>query len=225
MKTNQEYKNAALAALKGNWAPAVLMTVLLFIIIGVTVTPQVMWPYFLDLTDPSVFPLLLGISGVTTIVYILLYFPLTYIGYYNSCRLLYENGDDQMITNFFKLTFKNYWHNVWVCFLMTLKVALWAVLFIIPGIYKALQYSMTPYIAVEHPELSAKEAIAMSRRMTKGHIWDLFLLGLSFIGWILLGFFTLGIGYYWLLPYMYTTYAAFYGDLKAEYLVGESSGA
>ncbi len=222
MRTNQDYKNAALAALKGNWAPAVLMTVLLFIIIGMAVAPQYAAMFSLDMTSASAMSTMLGISGGSTILYILLYYPLLYIGYYNSTRLLYENGDDQMISNFFKLTFKNYWHNVWVIFLMMIKVFLWTLLFIIPGIYKALQYSMTPYIAVEHPELSASEAIAMSRQMTKGHILDLFLLGLSFIGWILLGIVTLGIGYYWLLPYMYTTFAAFYGDLKAEYLVGES---
>ena len=105
---------------------------------------------------------------------------------------------------------------------MMLKIALWTLLFIIPGIYKAIQYSMVPYIAVEHPELSASETIAMSRRMTNGHIFDLFLLGLSFIGWILLAMVTLGIGYYWVMPYMYTTYAAYYGDLKAEYFVGNS---
>ena len=221
MRTNQDYKNAALAALKGNWAPAVLMTVLLFIIIGIAVSPQYAAMFALDPTSPSTLTAMLGISGGTSLLYILIYFPF-YIGYYNSTRLLYENGDDQMISNFFKLTFKNYWHNVWVIFLMRIKVFLWTLLFIIPGIYKALQYSMTPYIAVEHPELSAKEAIAMSRQMTKGHVFDLFLLGLSFIGWIILGFFTLGIGYYWLLPYMYTTFAAFYGDLKAEYVVGNS---
>ena len=81
---------------------------------------------------------------------------------------------------------------------------------------------MTPYIAVEHPELSALETIDMSRQMMKGHVWDLFLLGLSFIGWVFLALLTLGIGFFWLVPYMQTTFAAFYGDLKAEYLVGNT---
>jgi uncharacterized membrane protein len=58
--------------------------------------------------------------------------------------------------------------------------------------------------------------------MTKDHLFDIFWLGLSFIGWILLGVLTLFIGYLWLEPYMYTTFAAFYCDLKAEYLVGNT---
>ncbi|MBQ4189075.1 MAG: hypothetical protein II660_03715, partial [Bacteroidales bacterium] len=107
MRTNQDYKNAALAALKGNWAPAVLMTVLLFIIIGMAVAPQYAAMFSLDMTSASAMSTMLGISGGSTILYILLYYPLLYIGYYNSTRLLYENGDDQMISNFFKLTFKN----------------------------------------------------------------------------------------------------------------------
>ena len=222
MKTNQEYKNAALAALKGNWAPAVLMTVILFAIAVVFLAPQYAVQLGMDVTAASGMSLLLGLSGAYMVGCIFLVYPLNYIGYYNSCRLLYENGDDQMVSNMFGLTFKNYWHNLWVCLLMMIKILLWTLLLFIPGIYKAICYSMTPYIAVEHPELSAKEAIDLSRQMTKGHVFDLFWLGLSFIGWIILGFFTLGIGYLWLLPYMYTTFAAFYGDLKAEYLVGNS---
>lgn len=34
---------------------------------------------------------------------------------------------------------------------------------------------------------------------------------------VLLGILTLGIGYLWLIPYMYTTVAAFYEEIKAEY--------
>ena len=51
----------------------------------------------------------------------------------------------------------------------------------------------------------------------KGHKFDLFCLMLSFLGWVILSMFTLGIGYLWLAPYMYTTMAAFYEDVKADY--------
>ena len=43
---------------------------------------------------------------------------------------------------------------------------------------------------------------------------EIFVLGLSFIGWILLGILTLCIGYLWLIPYIDTTKAAFYCDIK-----------
>ena len=70
----------------------------------------------------------------------------------------------------------------------------------------------------DFPELSVNQAINLSQKMMKGHKFDYFWLGLSFIGWILLGLLTLGIGYIWLIPYMYTSYAAFYEEVKKEYL-------
>ena len=217
MRTNTEYKNAALAALKGHWAPAVLATVILVLLALLTAVPGELLDRFTD--SPAVILRFLVVSMLYMYLFLV---PLQYIGYFNSLRLLYENGDDNIIHNMFNLTFKNYWHHVWVCFLMIIKIFLWSLLFVIPGVIKALQYSMTPYIALEHPELSASEAIAMSRRMTKNHLFDVFWLGLSFIGWILLGILTLFIGYLWLEPYMYTAFAAFYCDLKAEYLVGNT---
>ena len=222
MRTNTEYKNAALAALKGHWAPAVLFVVLLSIVVLAIAGPQTFLTNTMDPADTTVMPALFGIMGGSLLVNIFLSYPLAYIGNYNAFRLLYENGDSNIIGNGFSLPFKNYLHNVWVVFLMTIKIFLWALLFVIPGIYKALCYSMTPFIAVEHPELSAKETIEMSRQMMKGHVFDLIWLYLSFIGWALLCIVTLGIGFFWLAPYVNTSVAAFYSDLKAEYLVGNS---
>ena len=53
--------------------------------------------------------------------------------------------------------------------------------------------------------------------MMKGHKFDLFWLFLSFIGWFILAFFTLGIGFLWLVPYVQTSVAGFYEDVKADY--------
>jgi uncharacterized membrane protein len=52
--------------------------------------------------------------------------------------------------------------------------------------------------------------------MMQGRKMKLFLLDLSFIGWILLSILTLGIGLLWLLPYIYSARAAFYEDILAE---------
>ena len=94
-----------------------------------------------------------------------------------------------------------------------LYVALWTLLFIIPGIIKAFSYAMAPYIKAEHPEWSANECITLSRQLMKGHKFELFCLGLSFIGWDLLCIFTLGIGYFFLTPYKQAATAAFYRNL------------
>ena len=99
--------------------------------------------------------------------------------------------------------------------LRTLYIFLWSLLFIIPGIIKALAYSMTPFIMAENPDMTAKEAIEASKQLMDGHKGELFILSLTFFGWIVLCALTLGIGAFFLNPYMNAAYAAFYKDLTA----------
>ena len=211
MKSNQEYKNAALAALKGKWAPAVLCAVV-YMVITLCVS------YATALFDPATTAtgVVMTASLVTMLISLLVVCPLG-VGYYNAHKDLLLTGDDKLIANSFKTGFANWGHNVWGMLLMGIFVFLWTLLLIIPGIIKGFAYSLVPYILVDKPELSANEAINLSMKMMKGHKFDFFWLCLSFIGWILLAILTLGIGLFWLLPYMYTAYAAFYQDVKAEY--------
>lgn len=96
-------------------------------------------------------------------------------------------------------------------------VVLWTILLVIPGIIKALSYSMTNFVLRDRPDLRYNGAIELSMAMMQGHKWDLFWLYLTFIGWAILCIFTLGIGYFWLQPYMTSTMANFYEEVKAEY--------
>ena len=98
-------------------------------------------------------------------------------------------------------------------FLRGLYVALWSLLLIIPGIVKSYAYAMTPFLMTDNPEMTAKEAIAASIELMDGHKGELFILGLTFIGWDFLAILSLGIGYLWLNPYKNAAYAAFYRDL------------
>ena len=100
--------------------------------------------------------------------------------------------------------------------LMQIFISLWSILLFIPGIVKSYSYSMTPYILLDKPELSATEAITDSRMMMRGHKWQLFLLDLSFIGWILLSLLTFGILFIYVIPYMEAARAEFYRTLKGE---------
>ena len=102
-------------------------------------------------------------------------------------------------------------------FLVNLFTFLWALLLIIPGIMKAFSYALTPYILLDEPELSARQAITRSCEFMQGRRWKLFCLSLSFIGWGILSLLTLGIGFLWLAPYMNASIAAFYEDARAEY--------
>lgn len=103
-----------------------------------------------------------------------------------------------------------------ISLLVGLFTTLWSLLFIIPGIIAALNYSLVYYIKLDNPNLSSMEVISKSKEMMRGHKWDFCVLMLSFIGWEILGIFTLGILYLWLVPYMQVTYANFYNSIKNE---------
>lgn len=103
--------------------------------------------------------------------------------------------------------------------LKTVYVFLWSILFIIPGVVASYSYSMTDFILAENPNLTASEAIEMSKKMMYGNRWRLFCLHFSFIGWEILVPFTLGIGALWLTPYKQAANAAFYRELSPESFV------
>ena len=71
----------------------------------------------------------------------------------------------------------------------------------------------TIYIMLDHPELSAMEAIAASKQLMRGHKFEYFVLELSFLGWALLTGVTLGLLTIWLEPYMQVTKANYYNAL------------
>ena len=100
--------------------------------------------------------------------------------------------------------------------LQGLFVFLWSLLFVIPGVIMAYAYSMAIYVANDNPELSAMDAIRKSRELMDGHKWDLFVLDLSFIGWIFLCLLTCGIGFFFLAPYMEMAHVEFYRELTEQ---------
>ena len=122
-----------------------------------------------------------------------------------------EAGVGEMFTNLSV----NYLRKVGGMAWRWLWVLLWSLLFIIPGIVKGIAYSMTRFILAQYPNVTATEALRLSMRMTKGYKGELFVMYLSFIGWLMLSVLTLGILYIvYVGPYMYTTKAGYYVELR-----------
>ena len=99
-------------------------------------------------------------------------------------------------------------------FLFTIAILIGFLLFIIPGIILSVGLCMAPFILKDDKDISAMDALMKSWQLTQGHKMKLFWLGLSFIGWIILSFFTLGIGFFLLVPYIEATFAHYYEDIK-----------
>ena len=238
MKTNQEFKNSALDALRGNWGKAVVATLIYVLILSsisgpVVINTNRVKQQLTELTGTSLSgyqaaalitsPEFISIqkqasrtSGISTLLQFFLVLPLS-LGFLNAFRRLLVAGDSQILSNTFRITFSSYWRKTWGMILMYILIFLWSLLLIIPGIIKWFSYSMTPFILEENPELDASSAIHRSRMMMRGHKFDLFYLYLSFIGWFILGILTAGIGFLWLAPYVDTSLAAFYEEVKADY--------
>lgn len=187
MPRNKEIRREARYALKGNWIPAVLTTL--------------------------VFTLVTAAAGSIPLAGLLVVCPLSFGFMICFLRMVRGEDSDEMVGDQFKV-FNKYGRYLGVSLLYTLYVLLWTLLFIIPGIVKSYAYAMTPYIVYDHPEMDADDCIHESRMMMKGHKWKLFCLDLSFIGWAILCVFTLGIGTLWLQPYIEASHSKFYEELK-----------
>lgn len=96
-----------------------------------------------------------------------------------------------------------------------LSVFLWALLFLIPGIYKKYQYRMVPYILTEYPDMPYREALERSKMIMEGEKWNAFVLDLSFFPWFLLTIISCGlVGVFYLEPYYQLTCGALYLELR-----------
>lgn len=133
-----------------------------------------------------------------------------------GCRFFIKNLKEDAQAKEMCYAFDNgYKNNVKTLFFRDLYTILWTFLFIIPGIVKAYEYQMIPYILAENPGMDTKEAFALSKKMMHGNKWKAFLLDCSFFGWILLDVLTLGIlGVFYVNPYMLQTQAALYEKIK-----------
>ena len=96
----------------------------------------------------------------------------------------------------------------------SILIALWTLLFIVPGIIKSLSYSMSYYVMAENPTMSGEQARLESIRMMEGNKMRLFCLHLSFIGWYILSVLTFGILLFWVVPYVQAATAAFYEEIR-----------
>ena len=105
--------------------------------------------------------------------------------------------------------------------LITLFVLIYLGLFLgsIPRYIKTFSYAMTTYILADCPNVKAQDALKLSTRIMKGHKWQLFVFGLSFLGWQLLSALTLGLlDIFYVGPYMNSAFATYYLEVREEAL-------
>ncbi len=180
-----ELKNRAKQALAGNWGTAIIGLLIYGVVISL-------------LSSTGVGSFVIGLVGIGYISLFLNLLRGNKVTFEGSVSAITENIGTKFIS----------------MLLVSIYTFLWSLLFIIPGIIKSYSYAMTPYILMDRPELSSTDAIKESEKMMNGHKMDLFILDLSFVGWIFLAMLTCGILTLYVEPYMMATRSAFYLELK-----------
>ena len=195
-KNAKFFREAAWSQLTGKWQPAVIFSLVYMAIALVINYVGTKNDYISFLSMLLLYPLQYGAA-------------VAFLGFKRT-------GVDVKIGDMF-VGFNDYGRVFMTILLQTLYIVLWSLLLVVPGIIKAISYSQTIYIVKDNPELKFNGAIERSMAMMEGHKMEAFLLGISFIGWLLLGVLTLGIGMLWVTPYMSTAYAHFYDYVKEDY--------
>ncbi len=228
MTNSKGFRVKAWDSLKGKYGTAFLATLIASIIIsvsssfgGVASSFTEFATFFTEHKSFSVeallaiLPILIGGFTIASVIEVVAYTFLVSPVMVGVSNYFIMNTDGKpSVSEVFAGFKKNYKGNVLVMFIMNLKLFLWTLLFIVPGIIKSFEYAMIPYILADNPGISTKEAFAKTKAMMTGNKWRLFKLCFSFIGWILLCCVTCGIGAFFLDPYMNAAYAEFYKEVK-----------
>ncbi len=132
-----------------------------------------------------------GILGFLGFVYgILVNGPVQYgvaFAYLKAAR-----GDKLEIKDMFE-AFNNYWNAVLASLLVSIIIGIGLFLLIVPGIIFACKLVFTPYLVVDR-KMAVIDAIKESWRMTGGHAWKVFLIGLLAIPIFIAGLICFGVG-------------------------------
>lgn len=212
MKTPYEYRTQARVALQDRWGEAAIVSLIILVITMLIALPSLVAEWA---------------GSITTILSILV-LPLQY-AYYISL-LERTRGNEEELTHYtLQYAINNAYANTrfLVAGLFIMLISMVAAIFTlgIGAIIVKYMYCMVPYLLHDYPELTPREAMKISREMMSGQKWNIFILDLTFIGWILLSILTAGLGVIFVEPYMSTARAVFYEDLKAATIVDDAEDA
>lgn len=190
------FKQEARRALRGNWQPALVVTFFSGVFLTVSSVLQALW-----VPDPLVYASygLLDrfwqeLTAVTQAEWAglivvnllaLLLSPALMLG----CNRYFLNllaGSDSGVREGLLGRMRIWPKALWLYVQMGVRIFLWSLLLVVPGVLAAIRYSMAPYFMAQDPSISASEAIEKSKHAMKEMKLAYFSLIISFIGWSLL---------------------------------------
>jgi len=206
---NRDLMTSARMALSGNWGISIGFVILSSIVLNVVTSLFGIPAVIADISGNKELSLILNIASMPFSYFLMGVFQVGQSRFFMDVA----RGDIVGIGRMF-YGFKFIWKAAGVFLLMLLRIFLWCLLLIIPGILAAFSYSMALFVIADNPELSITEALDKSKKMMYGNRWKYFCLQWRFFGWGILCIFTCFIGFLWLAPYMATAQAKFYDDVR-----------
>jgi uncharacterized membrane protein len=166
MRTRQEIKAQARERLRPQFVPAILIVLVYTIVAAILgyMSYEELW--FVSIAG----------SVLSSVLIV------NYLGEF----LKVHRGETAGVGGMFSAFGVNFLRKLGGMLWMMLWVVIWSLLLVVPGVVTALASSMAPSILAVHPNVTARQALTLSKKITKGHKGKIFVFFLSFIGWFLL---------------------------------------
>jgi len=227
-RTRAQLKNEAKSLLKGQWSKAILLYIIPLLLLAVSngygnSNPRFNVEYNISNFDFFQVTRHAMSFGIINFVLSAIFLVITLSATFRGLDWIEDPQLDfkPIKSNFTYFRSPDWWKLIVLYVLVSIFTFLWSLLLLIPGIVKGLAYSQTYFVYKDLNDRGQAENftltdyITKSRQLMVGNKWRYFVLQLSFIGWWILGFITVGIGFIWIYPYYKLTMANFYRDLVA----------
>lgn len=199
MSINSKLREDARVQLEGKWGKPILLAFLYIVMVSIPAIVLIIGRQHPTLSSAIQILITILITGSFMVGVIMF-------------SLRFKRGEDPEVAVLFE-GFKYYGATLGLYLWYLLWVLLWTILLIIPGVIKSISYSMCFYVLADNPKIGIKNALNISKKITKGYKGKIFVFNLAFTGWVVL---SCGIGLLWLIPYMQISYANLYDQLKNE---------
>lgn len=198
MFERRDYKKRAKNLLKGKWKVSLLVTLVTGVLLLLSC-----WSPRRSYAAGVLYIIMFAVAGSVIIAYSTFFVKL-----YEAPRAVHFADFINAFEAFADGILGLLWYSLWV--------ALWGLLFVIPGIVKSYSYSMMFFVLAENPDLGPLKAMNLSKALTRNHKADLFVMDLSFLLWHVLSCCTAGLFYLWTAPYITASKTYAYYALKQE---------
>ena len=160
----------------------------------------------------------ISVVGMYPITYLVVTIIPIFLGYWSASYTLYvakSEGEAMDSLAYLKTLKLNNFFNYFVKQVVaTIICCVGLIIFVVPGLFFQTSFALVPYIVVENPELGIFETLALSNRLMSSYRLELFIMYLSFLGWIFLGIFTMQLTSFYVWPYIDLSIANLYINLK-----------